>query len=102
MEEVKVKLEELEALQKEVDARRKALRDDAIKQVQGIIDRFEIKTSDLRFHDHENGRRNRRGPVQPKYRGPLGELWTGRGRTPKWAERVIANGEPIENYLIRK
>jgi DNA-binding protein H-NS len=40
--------------------------------------------------------------VKPKYRGPNGELWTGRGRSPKWVEQIKANGESIEKYLIEQ
>ena len=50
----------------------------------------------------EAARKAKRAPVLPKYKGPNGELWTGRGRTPKWAERVMDSGEDIRNYLINK
>jgi DNA-binding protein H-NS len=39
--------------------------------------------------------------VQPKYKGPNGELWSGRGRTPKWVQIAEAEGKSKEDLLIR-
>ncbi|MBP3439599.1 MAG: H-NS histone family protein [Sutterella sp.] len=102
MVDVKSELQELEALQQQVNNRRKALRSDAVREAQQIIDQFELVSSDFRFADIEAARKAKRAPVLPKYKGPNGELWTGRGRTPKWAERVMEAGEDIREYLINK
>ena len=42
----------------------------------------------------------RRGKVDAKYRGPDGQLWSGRGRPPRWVVAVEAAGEKREAYLI--
>ena len=39
-------------------------------------------------------------PVAPKYRGPNGETWTGRGLTPKWLSNLIAQGRAKDSFLI--
>ena len=39
-------------------------------------------------------------PVAPKYRGPNGEAWTGRGLTPKWLSTLIAQGRAKDSFLI--
>lgn len=39
-------------------------------------------------------------PVAPKYRGPHGETWTGRGLTPKWLSTLIAQGQSKDSFLI--
>lgn len=39
-------------------------------------------------------------PVAPKYRGPNGETWTGRGLTPKWLSTLIAQGRTKDSFLI--
>ena len=93
---------ELEELQKQIDARKAALRKDAIAEAQRIIDRFDLTSSEFRFRDIEAARKASRAPVLPKYKGPNGELWTGRGRTPKWAEKVMNEGGNIADYLINK
>ena len=38
--------------------------------------------------------------VAPKYRGPNGETWSGRGLTPKWLSTLVAQGSTKEQYLI--
>lgn len=40
--------------------------------------------------------------VLPKYLGPSGEKWSGRGLTPKWLKLEMANGKNKEDFLIRK
>lgn len=40
------------------------------------------------------------GVVAPKYRGPNGETWSGRGLTPKWLSTLIAQGQPKESFAI--
>ncbi len=90
----------LEKMEREVSVRRKALRDDAIRQAQAIIDKFRLQPTDFRYQDPEALRKGRRGPVQPKYRGPNGELWTGRGRTPKWVVEIREAGQTLEDYAL--
>ena len=38
--------------------------------------------------------------VAPKYRGPGGETWAGRGATPRWLSAVVKEGHSIEEFLI--
>jgi DNA-binding protein H-NS len=40
--------------------------------------------------------------VEPKYRGPDGETWSGRGLKPKWLTAAIKDGKAIEDFLIVK
>ena len=49
--------------------------------------------------------RNRRAStkgtkVPPKYRGPKGELWSGRGVHPRWLAVLLKQGHAIEEYAI--
>ncbi|MCB4825351.1 H-NS histone family protein [Roseicella aerolata] len=39
--------------------------------------------------------------VAPKYKGPDGELWSGRGRMPKWLQVAQAEGKSKDDFLIR-
>jgi DNA-binding protein H-NS len=51
----------------------------------------------------------RRGPkkgagassVAPKYRGPNGETWTGRGLMPRWLSALVASGRTKEEFAIK-
>ncbi|HCX81154.1 MAG: nucleoid-structuring protein H-NS [Curvibacter sp. RIFCSPHIGHO2_12_FULL_63_18] len=38
--------------------------------------------------------------VAPKYRGPNGETWSGRGLTPKWLSALIAQGHSKESFAV--
>ena len=40
--------------------------------------------------------------VAPKYRGSDGELWAGRGATPRWLVAAIKEGKKPEDFLIDK
>src|SRR5512132_87464 len=51
------------------------------------------------------GRRKRSdagSPLTPKYRGPLGETWSGRGRMPTWLTHLEATGHNKEEYRIKE
>lgn len=38
--------------------------------------------------------------VPPKYRGPGGETWAGRGATPRWLAALLKEGHSVEEFLI--
>jgi DNA-binding protein H-NS len=40
--------------------------------------------------------------VAPKYRGPDGETWAGRGATPVWLKAAIKEGKKLGDFLIDK
>ena len=40
--------------------------------------------------------------VPPKYRGPSGETWAGRGARPRWLVAAIKRGKKLEEFLIGK
>jgi len=40
--------------------------------------------------------------VLPKYRGPSGETWAGRGARPRWLVAAIKGGKKLEDFLIDK
>jgi DNA-binding protein H-NS len=38
--------------------------------------------------------------VAPKYRGPNGETWSGRGLMPKWLSALVAQGRSKQEFAI--
>ena len=40
--------------------------------------------------------------VPPKYRGPSGETWAGRGAKPRWLVAAIKRGKRLDDFLIDK
>jgi len=41
-----------------------------------------------------------RKSAAPKYRGPNGDTWTGRGKRPRWLTGALAEGKKLEDFLI--
>ena len=40
--------------------------------------------------------------VAPKYEGPNGEKWSGRGKKPRWLTAAISEGKQVNDFLIGK
>ncbi len=40
--------------------------------------------------------------VPPKYRGPQGETWSGRGLPPRWLAALIEQGQTKDAFLIER
>jgi DNA-binding protein H-NS len=40
--------------------------------------------------------------IAPKYRGPSGETWAGRGAKPRWLVTAIKDGKKLHDFLIDK
>jgi DNA-binding protein H-NS len=38
--------------------------------------------------------------VAPKYKGPHGEKWSGRGKKPRWLTAAMSEGKRFEDFLI--
>jgi DNA-binding protein H-NS len=65
-----------------------------------------VTVSELYGHAEEpvtpRGRKPRKDIGQPagvKYRGPLGETWSGRGRRPGWLNEALAKGKSVADFL---
>jgi DNA-binding protein H-NS len=40
--------------------------------------------------------------IAPKYRGPDGKTWAGRGLRPKWLQSLIKEGHKLEEFAVDK
>jgi len=40
--------------------------------------------------------------IPPRYRGPSGETWAGRGARPRWLVAAIKGGKKLDDFLIDK
>ena len=38
--------------------------------------------------------------LSPKYRGPNGKTWGGRGARPRWLSKALEDGRTLEEFLI--
>jgi DNA-binding protein H-NS len=41
------------------------------------------------------------GAVAPKYQGPNGETWSGRGLMPRWMATLVAEGKSKDDFAIK-
>jgi DNA-binding protein H-NS len=48
----------------------------------------------------ERAPRDGRSVVKPRYRGPSGETWSGRGKTPRWLVALESAGRKRSEYFI--
>jgi DNA-binding protein H-NS len=52
-------------------------------------------------NEHQGG--PRKGyKVAPKYTGPHGEKWSGRGKNPRWLTVAMSEGKRLEDFLINR
>jgi DNA-binding protein H-NS len=76
-----------------------------------LLAEFETRSAELGMSLEElrtsaaspSGRKPRKDagtPVAPKFRGPNGETWTGRGRKPGWLTTLEAQGKKPDDYRI--
>jgi DNA-binding protein H-NS len=70
------------------------------QEVNGILDR---KTAELQEQlGRIEGRPEKRiGPRPPRYRGPNGETWGGRGRRPEWLVDALKAGQTLKTLIIQ-
>jgi DNA-binding protein H-NS len=78
------------------------LRDDIRTVLSGR--RRELETQLQRLgEERRSSRTSLKGvKVAPKYRGPNGETWAGRGAMPKWLAALKKEGHKSEEFLIAK
>ena len=74
---------------------------------QALLTEFREKAAQMgmAFESLFPGRRTRSdmgAPIAPKYRGPHGETWSGRGRQPRWLAELEAAGHNKEEFLIQE
>lgn len=49
----------------------------------------------------KSGQKSVSNPVAAKFRGPNGEVWSGRGLTPRWLSALVAQGQSKDEFAIK-
>jgi DNA-binding protein H-NS len=83
---------------------KRQVKEEEIKQT--LLAEFREKAAQMgmSFESLLPGRRTRSdagAPLAPKYRGPGGETWSGRGRMPNWLSALEATGHNREEFRIK-
>jgi len=104
----RLSIENLSTLEQAIREKHRAKQDEARQTARQSIEE-QLQRTGLSLGDlfpellPQTGRkRGEGGPVPPKYRGPNGEMWSGRGHEPKWLQALTVEGRNKEEFLIAK
>lgn len=104
---------QIEKLQKQADEIKTREYDKTIREILQKMQAFGISIKDLQAAS-ATGRGSAKGSarraarksarptasVAPKYRGPNGETWSGRGLTPRWLASLLTEGKKKEDFAV--
>lgn len=95
---------ESKLLEEQLDAARKAAKQETIAKIRALMQEGGIEIADLgvaRRIQSATGHKSAGKPVAIKYRNTVtGETWTGRGLQPKWITAAIAAGKTIDEFKV--
>lgn len=97
-------LNELSArIQKAVAAKKDEAKADALSKLKALASAEGFTLDELmgRGAGSRRQRSDKGIKLKPKYIGPNGEIYTGRGPTPKWLKALERKGEKREKYLAK-
>ena len=84
-------------LDRQISAARQAELAEAIETIKSLVKQYELSAEDCGFKPQKGAAKAKQSaPV--KYRGPNGETWAGRGRTPAWLATLESGGASREDY----
>ena len=112
---------QIEKLQKQASEIKAREFDKTVQEIQAKMNAFGITVKDLQPGKRRGAKgkavakpaakaatAGRRKPspqigqtVAPKYCGPNGETWTGRGMAPRWLAALIASGKSKEDFALK-
>ena len=98
-------LKQRDELDAQISEARRAESVDAIETVRRLISDYALTEKDCGFSppwiDETKVDKQPRNPAPVKYRGPMGETWSGRGRAPGWIAAIERAGGSRSNYLVK-
>lgn len=95
---------QIQALQKQADEIKAQEFDKTVQEIQAKMQAFGITVQDLQGAGASvrktKGKVKTSSPAAAKFRGPNGELWSGRGLMPRWLSALVAQGKTKEEFAI--
>lgn len=82
-------------LEKEIEEVTRRERINAINTCRELIQKFDLQPAEIGLK-----KLMRKGAMIPKFMGPKGETWTGRGRKPIWLQQAELQGKSLEDFRI--
>lgn len=92
--ELKAQAEKL--LQQAEDLRQQEIAD-VIKEIKAKMAEYGITAADLGSSSKKS---TSKASPAVKYRGPNGETWSGRGRSPVWLKEALEQGKSKEDFAV--
>lgn len=109
---------QIEKLQKQADEIKSKEFDSTVQDIVALMRVFGISVKDLQsaLVRSDSAKQKKAGgskrgaaktksgkttTVAPKFRGPNGETWSGRGLTPRWLAGLLAQGRQKEEFVIK-
>jgi DNA-binding protein H-NS len=78
------------------------LRDRVDDAISGARTTLEDQLTRLGVAPRRKQRSTKSRKVAPKYRGPKGETWSGRGARPRWLVALLQRGHKIDEFSVNK
>jgi DNA-binding protein H-NS len=90
-----------EKLMAEAEALRSKELEDTITDIKNKMQAYGITAQDLGFTSASGKRAyTQKAAKSPKFRGPNGQAYSGRGPRPKWLKEALANGKKMEDFAV--
>jgi DNA-binding protein H-NS len=108
---------QIEKLQRQANDIKSKEFDKTVREIVAQMQAFGISVKDLQAASSRGGKSHTKlagkrpvkstagkphANVPPKYRGPNGETWSGRGLMPRWLATLVAQGQTKEAFLIER
>ncbi|HEX5803457.1 MAG TPA: H-NS histone family protein [Azospira sp.] len=89
-------------LDRQIAAAQRAEKAEAIAAVKKLVADFSLTAEDCGFRQTGKAAKNNKAKatVTARFRGPNGETWSGRGRTPNWLATLEGQGQSRERFRI--
>lgn len=95
MDEYSRLVEQRKNLDKQIEEVYRKNRLEALYTCRDLIKRFNLLPAELGIK-----RMMKKGSATPKYMGPGGQTWAGRGRKPIWLQQAELEGKTAEDFRI--
>jgi DNA-binding protein H-NS len=101
MASLKELIAQKEALDREIENKKKEARADAIAKVRALMAEYGLTSADLNAKSTAKAGARSGAKVAVKYRdAATGETWSGRGLRPNWLKAALASGRKIDEFAV--
>jgi len=87
-------------IDRQIEAAQRAEKAEAIATIRKLVAEFGLTEADCGFRPQGKGKGRTKNTVAARFRGPNGETWSGRGRTPNWLASLEKQGQARDRYRI--